>query len=87
MKTRLHENRSGWTLLEMILAMALTALLLSGIYGAMHLFYRGVNSTRANVERDQLARTVLRRVSDDLRSAVRYMPADTSGLSLSLIHI
>lgn len=74
-------TRSGWTLLEMMLALALTTLLLSAIYNAMHIFYRGVNTTRSNVERDQLARTVLRRVSDDLRSAVRYMPADTSGLS------
>jgi len=74
-------TRPGWTLLEVILALSLTTLLLSGIYGAMHLFYRGVTTTRASVERDQLARTVLRRVSDDLRSAVRYMPADTSGLS------
>jgi type II secretory pathway pseudopilin PulG len=86
MKTRLEkfrppENRAGWTLLELILALALTTLLLSGIYGALHLYYRGVTTTRTNVERDQLARTVLRRVSDDLRSAVRYMPADTSGLS------
>jgi type II secretory pathway pseudopilin PulG len=74
-------TRSGWTLLEMMLSLALTTLLLSGIYGAMHVFYRGITTTRASVERDQLARTVLRRVSDDLRSAVRYMPADTSGLS------
>jgi type II secretory pathway pseudopilin PulG len=73
--------RSGWTLLEMMLALALTTLLLSAVYNAMFIFYSGVNTTRASVERDQLARTVLRRVSDDLRSAVRYMPPDTSGLS------
>ncbi len=81
MKTRPKNIRSGWTLLELMLALALTAILLSGIYGALHLYYRGVTTTRVNVERDQLARTVLRRVSEDLRSAVRYMPADTSGLS------
>ncbi len=50
--------RKNWrwlTLLEVILALSLTTLLLSGIYGAMHLFYRGVTTTRASVERDQFS--------------------------------
>jgi hypothetical protein len=39
-----------------------------------------VDHTRIGIERDQLARTLMRRIGDDLRAAVRREPFDDAGL-------
>jgi hypothetical protein len=68
------------TLLEVLLAMTLTAMLLTGVY----LFYS--NTLRARAAADdltddtQLARVILTRIADDIRYAAAYMPGYGVGL-------
>jgi len=70
----------GYTLLEVVLALSLTVVVMSAIGMAIHLHLRSVDTTRTAIERDQLARTLMRRIGDDVRSAVRKEPFDDSGL-------
>ena len=72
--------RPGYTLLEIVLALSLTVVVMSAIGMAIFLHLRAVDHTRIAIERDQLARTLMRRIGDDLRSAVRREPFDDAGL-------
>jgi hypothetical protein len=58
--------------LELILALALSTLILAAVGAAIHLYLHTLDVRRTNVEEAQLARAVLRRMADDLRSAVWY---------------
>jgi uncharacterized membrane protein YgcG len=73
-------RRVGFTLLEVVLALGLTVVVMSAIGVAIFLHLRAVDHTRLAIERDQLARILLRRIGDDLRSAVRREPPDEAGM-------
>jgi uncharacterized membrane protein YgcG len=72
--------RAGFTLLEVVLALGLTVVVMAAIGVAIFLHLRAVDHTRLAIERDQLARILLRRIGDDLRSAVRQEPPDQTGM-------
>jgi hypothetical protein len=72
--------RQGLTLLELILALALSVLVLMAVSMAINVHYRMLDVRRTNVEESQLARAALRHIADDLRSAVQFAPPDLSGL-------
>ena len=63
-------SRNAFTLIEVILALALTAVLLSAIYAAIDLYGRLVTAGRKDVERALLARSILRRIERDLHSTI-----------------
>lgn len=67
-------------MLELILALALSALVLMTVAMAIHLHFRMFDVRRTNIEEAQVARAVLKNIADDLRSAVQYVPPDLSGL-------
>jgi len=67
-------RRPAFTLLEVLLAMALTALVLVVIAMALDLHLRAVDAGRTEVEQAQLARAILHRMGDDIRGAVPYDP-------------
>ena len=71
---------SGFTLLEVMLALALVTLVLALVATAVHLHLRVVDSSRTEVEEAQLARALLRRIGNDLRSAVQQPQIDVSKL-------
>ncbi|MFM9117525.1 MAG: hypothetical protein ACKOU6_15325 [Planctomycetota bacterium] len=75
---QLHTSsiRRGTTLLELILALALSVLLLGAIALAIRFNLRALDSRRADVEEAQLARAVLRMITDDLHSAVQHEVVD-----------
>ena len=75
---------AGFTLLELLLALALTAVVSILIGGLVQLFL--VNGTRGrdSVRQSQMARAILNMISEDVRSTVRYYPYDTSGLQQML---
>jgi hypothetical protein len=73
-------NRRGATLLELLLALALSVIVLSAIGAAIEMHLKMLGTRRTQVEETQLARAVLRRIADDLRSAVQYEVLDVSGL-------
>ena len=72
--------RGGFTLLEVVLALSLTVVVMSVIGTAIHLHLRSLDVMRVGIERDQLARTIMRRIADDIRGTVRHEPFDASGM-------
>ena len=73
--------RPGLTLLELMLALTLTAIVLVAISMAIDLHLRVLQSRRDHVERIQLARAVLGVIATDLRSTVQQNTTDFSALA------
>lgn len=72
--------RGGFTLFEVILAIALSAVLLALIGTAINLYLRRVETDRSDVEEAQLARTILAMIAADLRATTVYQPQDMGNL-------
>ena len=70
--------RRGYTLLEVMLVLLITMVLVTAVGAALNIYLRSVEAGRAEVEQAQLARALLRRIADDLRSAVPVV-VDSSG--------
>jgi prepilin-type N-terminal cleavage/methylation domain-containing protein len=60
----------GFTLLEVIIALSLSVLLLTAVYGAIRMQYRLSQSGREQMEQAQLSRAILRLIESDVRSVV-----------------
>lgn len=76
------KSRSGFTLLEMILAVGLTALLISLIGAGMRIYTNIVAERRADVANAQVARFVLDRIANDLRASyTAALEEDAASLS------
>lgn len=75
-------NRNGFTLLEVIVALALAALLFALIGMTVGIYLRLADAGRAEVEEAQLARALLQRMADDLRGAVGCPAGSTWGVGL-----
>ena len=61
---------SGFTLLEVLVALTLSVILLSAVYSALDLHYKYSAAGRADVERSQLARALLSKIASDIRCVV-----------------
>lgn len=64
------ENR-GFTLLELLLAIFIFAIVVSAVYGAYRITFSLVNSTERKMETAGKARIVLERITEDLSSLVQ----------------
>lgn len=73
-------SRRGVTLLELLLALALTSLVIIVIGMAIEFHLHTLDIDRTNVEEAMVARAVLRHIATDLRNAVLYEPIDVSGV-------
>jgi len=71
--------RSGFTLLEVLLASAIAVLLLGALYFAMDLTLRQTETSRESLVVDNLARGVLQRMSRDLSSSLGPLPPKSGG--------
>ena len=79
--SRLHSHRRhAFTLLEVLLALGLTVIVMALVGTALTTTLKLVESGRVRTERDQLARAILSKISDDVRSSVRVEPFDPSGM-------
>ncbi len=74
------QPRRGFTLLELLLALALTGLVLFAISMAVDINMRAFHRRRSTIEQTQLARTLLRIIADDIRGSVAYYEQDLSGV-------
>lgn len=79
-KAQSWTRRSAFTLLEVLLALALGALVLVAIATAVSMHLRLVDRGRNSVEEAQLARAVLNMIADDLRATIRYTPPNTEAI-------
>ncbi len=76
----MNTKRSAFTLLELILALALSMFVMAAISMAIHLHLRLLDTRRSMVEKSQVARVVLNMMAEDIRSAVQQKPVDVSSL-------
>lgn len=63
-------GRRGFTLLETIIAVGLMTLLMAGLYSAMTIYYDLRVDSYDEIERAQIARTLLRQITRDIQSVV-----------------
>ena len=80
MKTSPASLRSGVTLLEVLLSLALIGVLLIVLNMAMDFQVRVLRARNGDVEQAQIARAVLQNIAKDARSVVVYDPIDLSAL-------
>jgi type II secretory pathway pseudopilin PulG len=73
--------KPGFTLLELLLALALSMLVFAAIAMAINFHLRTINVGRTETEEAQLARALMRKMADDLRGAVAYQVIDYSSLA------
>jgi len=74
-------DRSAFTLFELILAIVLSATLLTLIGAAINLYLTQVDASRGQVEEAQLARSILALIADDIRATFVYRTQDTSSIA------
>jgi hypothetical protein len=74
--------RGGVTLLELILALGLSTVLLAIIGMALGMYWRMFDQRRTSLDEARIARSVLRKVGDDLRNTIQFQPPDLSGLNI-----
>ncbi|MEI7462653.1 MAG: prepilin-type N-terminal cleavage/methylation domain-containing protein, partial [Pirellula sp.] len=73
-------RRRAFTLLELILSLALAAVV-AGLMGSLvQIFLVNQERGQDSVRQAQLARAVLNMIAEDIRTTVRYQPFDVSGL-------
>lgn len=83
--TESENARSGYTLLELLLALALSIVVISTIATAIHVNLFSLSRAQARIERKQIARSVLAMIGNDIRAAVQFKAADYSGLENVLL--
>lgn len=71
---RFTSRPRGLTLLEVLIALALSTVLLTAVYVAMDLHWKYSSAGRDEAERSQLARAIANRLEVDLRSVVYRVP-------------
>ncbi|MAT73502.1 MAG: hypothetical protein CMJ58_28810 [Planctomycetaceae bacterium] len=76
------ERHSGFTLLEIVLALALSAAVMYLLTTALELFLFRVDASRSRVEAAQVARAVFDRMESDLR-AIEFAPPRGGGMAAS----
>ena len=72
--------RQGFTLVEVLLAVALSTILMAAIGAVIFQNTRVLYNQQITIERSQIARSVLAMVKSDLRAAMQYKPSDVSAL-------
>ena len=74
----IHRRRTtrGLTLLELLLALALTSLIMAIIAMSLDVYMRTLDRRQAITEESQLARAILQQIANDLRSAVQVQTGD-----------
>ena len=75
-----YRQRYAFTLLELILSLALTTVIAGLIGGLIQLYLVNQETGRDSVRQAQMARAILNMIAEDVRTTVRYQKFDTSGL-------
>lgn len=70
----------GYTLLELLLSLALSVLVIGVIGFAVQLYLISLTQQQSRIERKQIARGLIQMISNDLRAAVQYKAADYGDL-------
>lgn len=68
--------RSGFTIIEVLLAVGLTTLLMAAMYSAMNIYWTTAADSYDEIERVQVSRSLLRFIARDIKS-VTFVEQDT----------
>ena len=79
-KSKTATRRSCFTLIEVLVAVTLTAFLLGMISSVIYLNVRVLKRQQDSIERSQIGRNVMAMIKSDIRNAFQYKPADVTGL-------
>ena len=63
-------NQSGFTLLELLIAIGLTSILMVSLFAAMDIYFKLQLDSHEEITRQQIARTLLRQMTRDIQSVV-----------------
>jgi type II secretory pathway pseudopilin PulG len=74
------QHRSGFSLLEVILTMAMSVVLMGLISWAFQFYTRDMNGAHLEIQQAQLASAILQMIEDDLRATLHPEPVDMSAL-------
>jgi prepilin-type N-terminal cleavage/methylation domain-containing protein len=77
----------AFTLLELLLALALSSLILVAVGMALDLHLRSYMKRRTVIEQSQLARALLHRIAEDIRATIRYEEPDLSSYESALENV
>ena len=69
--SRSHGLRDGYSLLELLLALALSVVVFSTIATAVQTHLVGLSKQKVMIERKQIARSVLAMMANDLRAGIQ----------------
>lgn len=75
-----RSGRTGHTLIELLLALALSVVVMSMIALSIQVYLIALTKQQAMLERKQIARAVIAMIGNDLRAGIQYKAADYSGL-------
>src|SRR5262245_9989152 len=78
--SHLRHPTSGFTLLEVLLALGLTVVVLGLVSMSLNTTLKLIDAGQSRTERDQLARAILTKIAGDIRGTFRYQPFDPSGM-------
>lgn len=84
---RVHRRscrRYAFTLLEILLTLAMSVVLMILIGGAIQFYTRNMNVRDMDIRQTQLAAAVMQMIEDDLRATLHSEPTDLSGLEAVL---
>lgn len=74
-------RRTGFTLLEMLLTLAMSVVLMILISGAINFYARDMENAENQFRQTQLAASILQMIENDLRMALVTRPVDTAALA------
>ena len=74
----------GFTLLELILALSLTVVVMTLIFGAINAYVFQVTKQQARIERELVSRSVLKIMANDIRAALESRPIQYNGINAFL---
>lgn len=77
---RIRNSHHGFTLLELLIALALSVVIIGAISMAVRLHLINLQEQSQRIEYKQIARSVLIMISNDIRNGVQYKPIDYSVL-------
>ena len=80
LRSKLGRLTHGYTLLELLLSLALSVLVIAVIGSAIQVYLIALTQQQSRIERKQVARGLVQMISNDLRSGVQYKAADYGDL-------
>lgn len=73
-------RQKGFTLLEVLLTLAMSVVLMGLISAALQFYARDMDASQMDIRQTQLAAVLMQMIEDDLRATLHTQPVDTAGL-------